>query len=271
MDNKISFIENDKFGFKTILLVAGGLLFTMRGILGILLFCIAISMYFKKLFKLNLTFFRIVRPKLDLVWIFISLFLPICVIAFYLFFLDGTISFGNKSSIVSSIIFAFIFALASGITEELFFRGYIMKIIEYRWNKIVAIIVPSIIFASLHAFKGMYVWDFLQLLVAGTIVGVMFSLIVYHGDNIWNAVIVHIMWNFLVCGIFNISTSAHLRAIINYRFESDNVVFTGGLFGIEAGIPAIIGYLIVIIYTIIRIIKKPVDLMELEASVNNSV
>jgi len=298
MDKKINFLENDKWGLKTLLLVIGGvmlllsqlvaslivdvtymifkiesssLLFAMRGILEMLLFYIVISIYVRKILKLDLSFFRIIKPKLDLLWVFVAMVLPIYVITFYLLFLNGKISYGNEYTLISNIAFVLKMALVSGITEELLFRGYIMKIVEYRWNKTVAIIMPSIIFASLHAIKGMNVGDFFQLLIAGTIVGIMFSLIAYQGDNVWNAVIVHTMWNLLVIGVFNISVGDNLKSIINYRFESENVLLTGGQFGIEASMPAIIGYLIVIILTIIRRIKKPVNLAEARVSVKNNV
>ena len=298
MDKKINFLENDKWGFKTLLLVIGGvmlllsqlvaslivdvtymifkiesssLLFAMRGILEILLFYIVVSVYVRKILKLDLSFFRIIKPKLDLLWVIVAVVLPICVITFYLFFLKGTITYGNEYTLIANIAFVLKLALVSGITEELLFRGYIMKIVEYRWNKTVAIIMPSIIFASLHALKGMNVGDFFQLLIAGTIVGIMFSLIAYQRDNVWNAVIVHTMWNLLVIGVFNISAGENLKTIINYRFESDNVLLTGGLFGIEASMPAIIGYLIVIIITTIWRIKKPVGLTEVGVSMNNDV
>ncbi|MCD4714840.1 MAG: CPBP family intramembrane metalloprotease [Clostridiales bacterium] len=298
MDKKINFLENDKWGLKTLLLVIGGvmlllsqlvaslivdvtymifkiesssLLFAMRGILEMLLFYIVISIYVRKILKLDLSFFRIIKPKLDLLWVFVAMVLPIYVITFYLLFLNGKISYGNEYTLISNIAFVLKMALVSGITEELLFRGYIMKIVEYRWNKTVAIIMPSIIFASLHAIKGMNVGDFFQLLIAGTIVGIMFSLIAYQGDNVGTAVIVHTMWNLLVIGVFNISVGDNLKSIINYRFESENVLLTGGQFGIEASMPAIIGYLIVIILTIIRRIKKPVNLAEARVSVKNNV
>jgi len=205
---------------------------------------------------MDLSFFRIKRLKVDLHWLVIAVLLPSCVIGFYLFFLDGSISYGSRALLESNIAFALKLALVSGITEELFFRGYIMKIVESKWDKGVAILVPSIIFACLHGFRGIREGDFLQLLIAGTIVGIMFSLITYVGDNIWNAVVVHIVWNLLVLGVFNISTTSNYKSIINYSYESNNMMITGGQFGIEAGAPAIIGYLTIIGFTLVTEYKR---------------
>jgi membrane protease YdiL (CAAX protease family) len=284
MQREIHFLENDRWGFKALLLIIGGLLlllsqlvasiivdvsylivkiessillFTLRGTLEILFFCIAISIYIKKILKLDLSFFRIIKPTFTPLWVLVAVIFPFCVILFYLIFLEGEISYGNGYSLAANIVFALKLALVSGITEELLFRGYIMKVIECRWNKVAAIIIPSVVFALLHASKNMHQADFFQLLIAGTLVGVMFSLIVYQRNNIWNAVIVHSMWNFTAIGIFNISAGESSSSIINYKFENEMRLLTGGQFGIEAGMPAIIGYLMVILLTLILIKKGP--------------
>lgn len=238
---------------------SSSLLFALRGFLEISFFCITLKIYTKKILKIDLSFFRIKKPKVDLHWLLIAVLLPSCVIGFYLFFLDGSICYDSRNSLESNIAFALKLALVSGITEELFFRGYVMKIVENKWGKGFAIFVPSIVFACLHSFRGIGGVDFLQLLIAGTIVGIMFSLITYFGDNIWNAVIVHVIWNLLVLGVFNISTNSNYSSIINYSYESNNMLITGGQFGIEAGAPAIIGYLTIIGFILVIKYKKKSD------------
>ena len=149
------------------------------------------------------------------------------------------------------IVYALRLGLTAGITEEFLFRGLIMKLVEERWNKTVAVIVPSIIFASFHLFQGMGSIDIIFLFIAGITVSVMFALVTYLTDNIWNAVTLHALWNILVIGIFQISPDVGFESLINYVIDSNNVLITGGRFGIESGLPAILGYGTVIIITFI--------------------
>jgi len=148
------------------------------------------------------------------------------------------------------------FGLTAGINEEFLFRGYIMKLLENRWNKPIAIVIPSVLFASLHFLNGMNSIDVLLLFVAGTTVGIMFSLVTYHKDTVWNSVIIHTIWNMFILGIFEIYTENTSNSIISYVINSNNVLITGGKFGIEAALPAIIGYSIVIVMTFVFKKKK---------------
>ncbi|MEG0107342.1 MAG: CPBP family intramembrane glutamic endopeptidase, partial [Lachnospiraceae bacterium] len=110
--------------------------------------------------------------------------------------------------------------LGAGIVEEIVFRGFIMNALSMRFNKTIAIIVPSLLFGVVHTI-GMD-FDFLScalVLVAGTLVGVMFSLITIETKSIWNSAFVHALWNI--------------------------VMITGGDFGIESSVISVIAYAIV--------------------------
>lgn len=275
----LSDLEHDKFGFKTIFHIIVGLLifiisqltaslivdffymFTklewstfyvaLRCLFEISFFYLFIRLYIYKALKLNLSYFRITKPRFSFVWVLIAFLLPSTVILYYLTFTKGTISYGNGASILLNIAHALKLGLSAGINEELLFRGFIMKLVENRWNKKVAIFVPSIIFASLHLTKGMGSTDVVLLFIAGITVGIMFSLVTYHNESIYNAVILHTVWNTLIIGIFSISSKNDYRALVNYVIESDNILITGGRFGVEGAIPAIVGYIIVIIITFV--------------------
>lgn len=84
-------------------------------------------------------------------------------------------------------------ALGAAITEEIIFRGFCMRYIERRMGLLPAIIIPSFVFGALHFIMGdnMGISDTLLLIISGTLVGVMFSVITYYSDSIWPAVLVH--------------------------------------------------------------------------------
>lgn len=77
-------------------------------------------------------------------------------------------------------------------------------------------------------------------------VGVMFSLIALEGRSVWNSAIVHAVWNMIVIGGgLTIGTEVNEYSISSYVLETQNFLLTGGEFGIESSVVAIIGYIAV--------------------------
>jgi hypothetical protein len=102
--------------------------------------------------------------------------------------------------------------------------------------------------------------DLFFLLVAGTSVGIMFSLIVYESNSIWPSAMVHGVWNMIMIGdILNIGTSHKPGALFSYKLATTSTLITGGAFGVEASIFAISGYLVVILWTLSLLKKKRND------------
>ena len=67
---------------------------------------------------------------------------------------------------------------------------------EMRFNRIAGILVPSISFAAIHLLNGeIDLPSKIMLLIGGTAVGVMFSLIALAGRSVWNSAIVHVLWD----------------------------------------------------------------------------
>jgi membrane protease YdiL (CAAX protease family) len=228
----------------------------LRCALEIGLFCIFMNLYVKKVLKLSMSYFRITKAGFSLLWVVVAFLLPLAVISFYFIFTGGTITYVNSESILLHSAYALRNGLSPGITEELLFRGFIMKLVERKWNRKIAIILPSIIFASLHLISGMDSSDIILLFIAGIAVSVMFSLVTYVNENVWNAVIVHTVWNTLIIGVFYISPQNDIQNMINYTLDNNNTLITGGRFGIESGIPAIIGYAVIIVTALVMLRKK---------------
>ena len=138
------------------------------------------------------------------------------------------------------------YGLGTGIVEELVFRGLIMSALEKRFHKAVAIIVPSVLFGALHVIgNDLDMRSIVQLLIAGSMVGVLFSLVAYESGNIWNGALIHAVWNIIIIGgILHIGDTADKQAIYNYVLDTDSFILTGGDFGIEASVVAVGVYLL---------------------------
>ena len=137
-----------------------------------------------------------------------------------------------------------------------------MRTLERRWNSAAAVLVPSVLFALMHTFNmHLGFVDMLLLIVAGTSVGVMFSLIALQSGTIWSSAVVHALWNAITFGGIIIEAPGNEAAkdfIYKYELLDTNILLTGGRFGIESALPAIIGYLLVcaIAFMLIRKASK---------------
>ncbi len=133
-----------------------------------------------------------------------------------------------------------------------------MSLIRERWNTKIAIIVPSVLFASVHLI-GMNFSTFSCILVlaAGTMVGIMFSMIAMESDSVWNSGIVHSIWNIIIIGGgLAISEKANEYSVMTYVLDSKSFAITGGEFGIEASVIALIGYIVVTLIAFVMIKKR---------------
>lgn len=158
-------------------------------------------------------------------------------------------SFGRTLLIIMS---SAMIALKSGILEEMLFRGFIMKLLESRWNKYVAIFVPSFIFGLVHipSMETFTVEGVILLIVSGTLVGIMFSLAAYAGKSVATSMLLHGMWNFvMITDILHITTKEGIygEPLFSMIISSDNILLTGAGFGMEASIIAIAGYALICI------------------------
>ena len=112
------------------------------------------------------------------------------------------------------------------------------------------VLVPSFLFSLLHlpSMDEFSVAGILLLMISGTLVGLMFSLVTWKGNSISNSSLLHTIWNFiLVTDIMHITTvqGVYGEPVFSVIIPSDNVLVTGAGFGVEASIISIIGYLFV--------------------------
>lgn len=211
----------------------------------------------------------ICRPHAIVIWIVTAVMLPAIVSLFYITFvpveLIGNTSYGALSRsgyIIQQCAYAvFLSGAGAGIVEEVVFRGVIMKAIEKAYNMKMAVILPSFIFGALHL-TGMEEFDVMSVLLllsGGTLVGIMFSLIRLQSGSVFASAIVHGLWNIIIIGgILDIGDSPWEQALLQYRITSGNMLLTGGSFGIEVALPAIIGYAVVSVIAVFMIKRKEI-------------
>jgi len=213
----------------------------------IYIFCVYVlgKLLCEKVLNISLDECRINKHKIPMIWIVCSIILPVMVSAILLLtsgeMATNPMSMSEKVNLICLAVF--FYGFGSGFAEEMIFRGIIMKVLEKYFGKTVAILFPSVIFGLLHATGGMNLKDILMLFIAGTSVGIMFSLIVYASGTVWSSAIVHAVWNIIMIGeVLNISTEHMTDTFYSYKLASKSILITGGEFGVEASGIAIAGY-----------------------------
>lgn len=212
----------------------------------LLLTCLFFWLYTAKVLHLKMNFFRI-DMNIKFWGFLLAVLLPVFVIIIFLLIGKAEIASFETSEVILIVISSILTALKAGITEEMLFRGFIMKLLESRWNRYVAVLAPSFLFSLLHipSMETFSIIGVILLIIGGTFVGVMFSVVAYKGNSIANSAIIHTAWNFaMITGILHITTEQgyYGNPIFSIIIPADNVLLTGAGFGVEASIIAIIGY-----------------------------
>ncbi len=223
-----------------------------------------LKFFCKKFLETELSDLGIVKFSLNPVWCIVAVGLPL--IVDILLILTGGKWYILECDIMSKLNTVItgicLYSIAGGIVEEMIFRGLIMGIIRKNYSIKPAVIIPSVLFGLAHLANGKL--DFIsiiQLIVAGTAVGIMFSLVMLNNNNFWNNALVHAVWNMSTLGLMHIGTmyigpENDNSALFNFVLDSDNRFITGGDFGIESSVIAIAGYVAVSIIAFLMIKKE---------------
>ena len=162
----------------------------------------------------------------------------------------------RQADVVLILSGAAYYGIAAAVVEEAVFRGAILKSLESRWNRKAAVLASSVLFGAVHMLgASLSLVSAVQLLLAGTAVGILFALIAYESGSIWSGALAHGIWNlFMVSRILSIGPEADASSIFSYVLEVKNPLLTGGDFGIEASVIAMMAYagLAAVAYSMIR-------------------
>ena len=215
----------------------------------------ALSFYTKHIAKIPINketlSFRNFSP---LKWTLVGIMMPLLVVL--IFYFSGNLEVRqtnfmlDQSIIIDNVLKAIGMSLAAGIIEEIVFRGYLVNLLSRKYSFWIAGIIPSFLFTIIHIGAAKSVLNVFQLLVAGMLVSIMFLVIYKKTGSIWNASIVHFLWNFLFFEemIDYGKSNEPLNKLIEVNLGQNDLI-TGGAFGIDVSIPAVIVYILILMFS----------------------
>ena len=247
-----------------IIKIPTGICNIVAGVLYFVFIYFLLKVLMSKILKLNMADYGFAKIGLKFKWCLIAIVLPLIVTGVYLLFFQGKFvpSDMNGNQIFTTLSAGIVFmGIAAGFVEEMVFRGVILNLLKERWNIWIAVIVPSVLFGLVHVI-GM---DFslgscLLVILAGTMVGIMFSLIEIESGSVWNNGLVHAIWNIVIIGGgLSIGEEVDSYSVMSYVLDSKAFAITGGEFGIESSVIALIAYIVVAVFAFAMIMKKQKD------------
>jgi membrane protease YdiL (CAAX protease family) len=130
-------------------------------------------------------------------------------------------------------------ALIPGFTEELFFRGILFRYVEKTAGSWIALALTSAAFGAVHLGNPGATWfsSVCIAIEAGILLGAVYMLT----RRLWAAMGLHAAWNFTQGWIFGLPVSGTAGGVglLNGRLSGPELM-TGGAFGLEASLPALV-------------------------------
>jgi len=141
--------------------------------------------------------------------------------------------YGTASGLAAAIAMA----TASGVGEEIVFRGVVFRLLESRLGTTIALGVSAGAFGLLHAGNPGATWA--STLAIALEAGVLLGLAYVLTRSLWFPIGLHLAWNLTEGGIFGAAVSGGQNVGLISASLSGPPLITGGAFGPEASIAAV--------------------------------
>ena len=238
-----SFIQGITFDFILNPHIEDKLITNLASYIASLIFLILFVRYFENNSLKTLGFKKNkIAKSLIIAFIFALLSLILIIgIMFLLTSLNFNIVKDSNYKIIIVVIFLF---GIQGFIEELIFRGYLMNRIAVSKGKWWGVYLNSLFFLIFHI-KNPSVSYISSVNIY--IFGVVLSLIFWYTDNIWIVGTLHGAWNIILGVVMGsyVSGINISNTIFKLTFNSENILITGGSFGIEGSIISTIYFIII--------------------------
>jgi uncharacterized protein len=145
-------------------------------------------------------------------------------------------------------------AIMSGFIEELITRGIIFRIIEDSVGTWIALAVSALMFGSMHLGNPNATLTSAAAIAleAGLLLGACYIVT----RRLWLAIGVHLAWNFTQGGIFGVAVSGTTPHGILQSTLTGPEILSGGAFGAEASVVAVVVCVTGFVFVIVRARRK---------------
>ena len=154
-----------------------------------------------------------------------------------------------------ALVTAFFMYLMVAVGEEIIFRGILFRWLDEKWGFLIALVISSLLFGLLHIFQpGATLWSSFAIAVeAGLLLGAAYK----YSGTLWLPIGIHWAWNFTQGNIFGFAVSGGDagESLIRSSVHGPDIR-TGGAFGAEASLLAMILGLLLSLWFILNLVRK---------------
>jgi len=146
-------------------------------------------------------------------------------------------------------------AFGAAVAEEIFLRGVVFRIVSERLGDAVALAISAALFGAIHAGNaGATVFSCIAIALEA---GVLLAAAYMVTRRLWLPIGLHAAWNFTEGTVFGASVSGtRPRGLLTSRFHGSDLV-TGGSFGPEASIVAVVVCLVAATALLVIAARRP--------------
>ena len=131
-----------------------------------------------------------------------------------------------------------VLAIISGFSEELIFRGLLFRVVEESLGSWLALAISALIFGLLHlANPNATLWGGIAIAIEA---GVMLAAAYMYTRRLWLPIGIHFAWNFTQGALFGVAVSGNEAKGLLQSTLSGPSLLSGGDFGAEASIFAVV-------------------------------
>lgn len=139
---------------------------------------------------------------------------------------------------VSALYPAAALAIVSGVVEEIVLRGLFFRLVERLLGSWIALAISAALFGALHLSNPNAT---LSAAVAIALeAGVMLAALYMVTRRLWAAIGLHAAWNFVQGGVYGVAVSGFAQSGLLRPAIQGPDWLTGGRFGAEASVPAVL-------------------------------
>lgn len=163
---------------------------------------------------------------------FTGLFLGIllvCIASLLIFFLRA-VEWTDTGELTAGMIYDVVILLMVAASEELVFRGYILRNLTKSFNRWLALVISAALFAVVHASNpGISMVALFNTFMGGLLLGVLF----FQSGSLWSPVFFHFSWNFIQGPVIGFPVSGHRFDSLFLLQQKNNILLNGGIYGLE--------------------------------------
>ena len=129
-------------------------------------------------------------------------------------------------------------SIVSGVVEEVLVRGVLFRIMEEALGSWLALAISALLFGLMHISNpNATLWSALAIAIEA---GIMLAAAFIFTRRLWLAIGIHFAWNFVQGGIFGVAVSGNgVQGLLQSTLDGPPLL-SGGAFGAEASIFAVI-------------------------------